>query len=106
MTDTAYFKEKLENRKSELENMMAEIEDRLDDPKPKDDSDRAQEREDDEVMEIQGNIEMQELKAIESALARIENGIFGTCLSCENEISTERLEAVPHTTVCRNCMRD
>ena len=106
MIDTAYFKKKLQVRKAELEGMMAEIEDRLDDPKTQDDSDRAQEREDDEVMEIQGNIELQELQAIDSALARIDNGIFGTCLSCENEISRERLEAVPHATVCRFCMRD
>ena len=43
------------------------------------------------------------LRAIEAALARIENGSFGVCTQCEEEISTARLQAVPWTSVCVAC---
>ena len=84
--------------------MITQIEDKLDDPKPNDFEDRASEREDDEVMELQAKVEYEELKAIDAALSRIEHDAYGICLICEEEISEERLEAVPHATLCRNCM--
>lgn len=43
------------------------------------------------------------LRAIESALIRIENGTFGICTSCEDDIGHARLQAVPWTSVCIEC---
>jgi DnaK suppressor protein len=43
------------------------------------------------------------LRAIESALARIENGSYGVCTMCEDEISVARLKAVPWTSLCIAC---
>jgi len=43
------------------------------------------------------------LRAIEMAIARIENGHFGICSQCDGEISVARLNAVPWTSVCINC---
>ena len=40
---------------------------------------------------------------IEEALDRIENGTYGICISCHEEIPRERLEAVPHTQKCVPC---
>jgi DnaK suppressor protein len=40
---------------------------------------------------------------IEEALARIESGTFGTCESCGQDISAERLRARPVTTLCIHC---
>ena len=40
---------------------------------------------------------------IEEALVRIEDGTFGLCEVCEEEISEERLRARPVTTLCINC---
>ncbi len=40
------------------------------------------------------------------ALERIENGTYGICDDCEEEISEARLEARPVTTVCINCKRE
>jgi DnaK suppressor protein len=40
---------------------------------------------------------------IGEALARIENGEFGICESCGEEISEERLRARPVTTLCIDC---
>ena len=37
------------------------------------------------------------------ALERIEEGDFGICVSCGQEISPERLEAVPHARLCIRC---
>ncbi len=39
------------------------------------------------------------LKQIDSALERIENGTYGICRVTGKEISKERLEAVPTTTI-------
>ncbi len=43
------------------------------------------------------------LRAIEEALARIRQGTFGVCESCQQPISHARLEAVPWTRHCREC---
>jgi DnaK suppressor protein len=40
------------------------------------------------------------LKKIDEALERIENGTFGICDDCGNEIGLKRLEARPVTTMC------
>src|SRR5881296_2764714 len=43
------------------------------------------------------------LRAIEQAIHRIDQGTYGICLECENEIAPARLEAVPWTRVCIDC---
>jgi DnaK suppressor protein len=43
------------------------------------------------------------LKKIDQALERVESGIFGICEDCGNEISIQRLEARPVTTMCIEC---
>src|SRR4249919_104135 len=39
------------------------------------------------------------LRAIEEAILRLQQGTFGICMDCENEIPTVRLDAVPWTRV-------
>ena len=46
------------------------------------------------------------LKKIDKALARIEDGSFGICERCEEEISIKRLEARPVTTLCIRCKEE
>jgi DnaK suppressor protein len=43
------------------------------------------------------------LKNVESALARIEHGGFGTCLLCEEDIPEKRLKALPWAAYCVPC---
>jgi DnaK suppressor protein len=43
------------------------------------------------------------LRAIDEAIHRIEQGTYGICMDCENEIAPARLEAVPWTRVCIDC---
>ena len=40
---------------------------------------------------------------IKEALARIDDGTFGICEECGEEISEERLKARPMTTLCIDC---
>jgi RNA polymerase-binding protein DksA len=42
----------------------------------------------------------QVLAAIDAALARIENGTYGSCARCGKPIAVERLEALPYATLC------
>jgi DnaK suppressor protein len=43
------------------------------------------------------------LRSVRSALRRIEDGSFGTCLHCEEEISPKRIAAVPWAAFCIQC---
>ena len=43
------------------------------------------------------------LNQIEKALKRIEDGTFGLCRVCGNQVPVARLEAVPTTEICVPC---
>lgn len=43
------------------------------------------------------------LSQVRSALGRIEDGSYGVCIHCEEDISPKRLNAVPHTPYCISC---
>ncbi|NIR51806.1 hypothetical protein GWO43_24835 [candidate division KSB1 bacterium] len=40
---------------------------------------------------------------LEQALERIENKTYGHCHECGEQISKDRLEAVPHARLCITC---
>ena len=43
------------------------------------------------------------LEAIETALERIEDSVFGKCTECNGVISKTRLNAIPYTPLCIKC---
>lgn len=45
------------------------------------------------------------LAEIDAALARIEDGTYGTCANCGKEIAVGRLEAHPWASLCIDCAR-
>lgn len=45
------------------------------------------------------------LAEIDAALARIEQGTYGICVTCGRPIAAERLEALPYATQCIECKR-
>jgi DnaK suppressor protein len=45
----------------------------------------------------------QQLKLIDAALHRIEEGVFGLCAECGEEINPRRLEIDPTTRLCIDC---
>ena len=66
-------------------------------------SDRAIQLENDEPLVEIGNVALRELEAIDEALDRIANGSYAVCKLCGDEISTDRLAAVPHAVTCNAC---
>jgi RNA polymerase-binding transcription factor len=48
--------------------------------------------------------DIQLLRAIENALRRVTQDRFGVCEECGTPISKARLEAIPWTPLCRDCM--
>ncbi|MCK4300043.1 MAG: TraR/DksA C4-type zinc finger protein [Planctomycetes bacterium] len=51
-------------------------------------------------------MESAEVRDMDEALARIEQGTFGTCESCDKPIPKARLRAVPHARLCIGCKRE
>lgn len=47
-----------------------------------------------------------ELRQVEAAFHRIENGTFGYCERCGTEIPEERLEVLPFAAFCMKCADD
>ena len=46
------------------------------------------------------------LTKLDLALRKIEDGTFGICVECEEEIHKKRLEARPETQLCIRCKED
>ncbi len=46
------------------------------------------------------------LSKLDLALKKIEDGTFGICEICEEQIGKKRLEARPETTLCIKCKED
>ena len=100
-------KGKLTKMKKEiLKHLASENEDFkniIDDIDPKDLVDIAAEDIDKKILQVLGTQEMKRLQLIDSALARIENGKYGICMSCGKKIPKERLEAIPYALLCVEC---
>ena len=45
------------------------------------------------------------LRSVRQALSRIDEGTYGICLNCEEEIGTKRLNALPWTPLCITCQK-
>jgi len=45
----------------------------------------------------------QQLELVDAALARLDDGTFGTCLRCGRPIAPARLEALPWAAHCIEC---
>jgi DnaK suppressor protein len=49
------------------------------------------------------NRDTQMSRRVKAALQRMEDGIYGTCLTCDDSISVKRLQAVPWAELCLRC---
>lgn len=74
-----------------------------DEPLSADFAEQAVELENQEVMEALDGDARDELRRIDLALKRIEDGSYGVCVRCGNDINPERLEILPSATTCINC---
>lgn len=96
-------RKQLEGRKADLTARLHTIEEELDSHQSKDWEELAVEREEDEVLEGMGLSAQQELRMIDAALARMDDGEYGICMKCGKDISAERLDVLPYTPFCRDC---
>ena len=103
MTDLATRKAQLTSRLADLNARMHQIEDELESHDSKDWEELATEREGDEVLESMGLSAQQEIRMIEAALHRMDEGEFGFCTKCGARISEDRLDVLPFTRFCRAC---
>lgn len=90
-------------KKDELANRVDAIHDHARNPLDADSAEQAAQLGNVEVKVALENEAMQELVEIRSALQRLEQGEYGICASCGEEISWERLEARPACTECVEC---
>ena len=53
-----------------------------------------------------GKQEWQRLKKVDMAIKKIEEGEYGVCAQCEEPIPEARLQVVPFTEFCTNCLSE
>ena len=103
MNDYSELKTGLELKKKELEDRLRRIRQSKRKPHDKDWGEQATERENDDVVDTLGENILRELDQIDNALKRIETEEYNKCSVCGEDISDERLFALPYTSVCINC---
>ena len=96
----------LESRKQLLDQLMssnAEFRQILEDMESKDVIDVAADAMDRKLLETMGTQDLNRLKLMDNALARIEQGRYGLCMRCGKLIPQVRLEAIPYAVLCIDC---
>lgn len=101
-TELNKFKKILETKQDELEKVVRNR-DAITIEKSADALDEVQHASERELAIRNLDRESNLLRSVRSALRRIEDGSFGVCLHCEEEISPKRLAAVPWAAFCIQC---
>jgi DnaK suppressor protein len=103
MIDTAAAKARLEAQLAELKARLAHLSSDLGEEADQDWADRAIQREDDDSLTGQAALVEQEIASTTRALARIDAGTYGECVSCGGEIAEGRLNVRPEASLCIGC---
>jgi RNA polymerase-binding protein DksA len=103
MSEFAQIREQLEQRLDGLRRRTSKVQSSLRRERDPDSQERAQQAENDEVLERLDQGGLDEIDAIEGALDRIADGTYGVCVTCEAAIPVARLEAVPFARTCIAC---
>jgi DnaK suppressor protein len=101
-----YYKKKLLNRRDELVKTITRTEEegrQADDDPTVDLADKAANSYTKEFLFGQTSTDRNMLNMIDEALKRIRNEDYGQCMSCQEEMQTKRLEAVPWAKHCIAC---
>lgn len=105
MLDAAAAKARLEAQLEELQTRLQRIADDLSEPPNPDSEEQATETQDDATLEGEGALVSREIGSVKRALARIEDGTYGECVRCGEDIAPARLEARPEAALCIDCAR-
>lgn len=106
MTDIAAIREKLLTERARMLERVQRLDDNVhhrEEPLPQDFAEQAVELENQEVLEALDDDARADLKQIQRALERIEDGSYGECSRCGDDINPDRLKALPAATLCIRC---
>ena len=99
-------KDKLMQERKRLEQLLGRTADHLyrrEEPYKEDFAEQAVETQNNEVVEQLDRDSQLEIQLIDKALQRIEQGRYGLCIECGEQISVERLAALPAVELCIDC---
>jgi RNA polymerase-binding transcription factor DksA len=103
MSNYAALEMQLQKRLAEVLQRAANIEGDLRSPHDRDWPERANELQNDEVLEGLDEMTLAEILNIRHALRRIGDGNYGACANCGRPIGAARLIAVPTAVTCVQC---
>ena len=98
--------QELQDRRVRLEQRLTRIIETNRQPLSKDSEERAQEEENEEVLDSLGNCSLDELLKVRKAIQRYETGEYGICRQCKEPIPRERLQAMSEAELCIDCAKD
>ena len=104
--DTEAVRARLARRREELQTRASRASADLrheSDPLSADFAEQVTQRESDDVLGAISESARQELRRLQAALRRLEEGRYTTCAACGEPIEEERLQAVPYADRCRTC---
>ena len=102
--DLQKIKEQLLHRKWELEEKLTSLsKEQLSDGQVQDPGDQALTSTMEALRLSLQDAEVDEYRRISSALNKINEGLYGMCIDCDNPISEKRLQLFPDTTRCLTC---
>ena len=107
--DTASARTTLLERRAQLLDRVRRLDKDVhhrEEPIPADFAEQATELENQEVLEALDGDARSELRQIDRALARIEEGDYGLCTRCGDAIAPARLEILPSALLCIDCASD
>lgn len=103
----------LRDLRRQLEQLRDDLQARLDrvarhvrhevEPLEKDFAEQAVQRENEEVVDALGNEARRELARVRDALKRMDEGVYGVCEACGENIPPARLKALPQARLCAEC---
>ncbi|MDH3211893.1 MAG: TraR/DksA family transcriptional regulator [Myxococcales bacterium] len=105
MTSHDELRARLETRLQQLTHRVGKIEEDLRRTPHPDSEERATETQNDEVLGGLDASSLVELRQIQAALHRIEEGTYGACVGCGEKIADRRLEVVPYAATCVDCAK-
>lgn len=102
-TEQEQLREQLVAQKREMEKRVDRIHQHAREPLDADSSEQAAQLGNVEVVSALENEAVHEIAQIDAALRRLEDGRYGICVTCGEDISPKRLEAWPTSAQCLDC---
>ena len=105
-SELSFFKDMLEDRKEQILINISGVNDELDQLSSlelNDEGDHASVSNNSMIESVIVKQQEKELEEIDRALAKIENGEYGICEMCEDQIGFQRLKVKPHAIYCIDC---